>query len=165
VQVNDPKTAPAVSSYAGRVLELPTGQVLLTNTGEFLGAANEVATYTPVGNPKASWLPVISSMPGTVSHGGTGYAFSGTNFNGFSVGASYGNDAQMATNYPLVRITNTNTGDVCFGCSYGFSTMGVFTQGTTNASFDVPSGCETGANTPQVIVNGLVSAAVNINVD
>ena len=71
----------------------------------------------------------------------------------------------MATNYPLVRITNNSTGDVCFARTYNFSTMGVFTRGTTNASFDVPSSCETGASTAQVIVNGLASAAVNITVN
>jgi hypothetical protein len=164
VQVNDPKTAPVVSSYAGRFLELPTGQVLWTNTGAFLSVPNEVATYTPVGGPKSSWLPVISSMPSSVTRGGTGYAFSGTNFNGFSQGASFGDDAQMASNYPLVRITNTSTGDVCFGRSYNFSTMGVWTEGTTNAEFDVPPSCETGASTVQVITNGLASAAINITV-
>ena len=80
-------------------------------------------------------------------------------------GASYGDDAQMATNYPLVRITNNSTGDVRFARTYNFLTMGVFTKGTTNASFDVPSSCETGTSTAKVIVNGLASPVVNITVN
>src|SRR5207253_1786912 len=145
-----------------RLLELPTGQLLWANSGEISGVAAEVATYTPRGKPQQSWLPVISSVSSTLTIGSTGNAIAGTNFNGFSQGASYGDDAQMATNYPLVRITNSNTGDVCFGRSYDFSTMGVWTTGTTDAVFDIPNSCEKGAGTLQVIVNGLASAGVSV---
>jgi hypothetical protein len=68
----------------------------------------------------------------------------------------------MSTNYPLVRITNNATGDVCFARSYNFSTMGVWTTGATNAAFDIPQGCEAGASTLQVVVNGLASAGVAV---
>jgi hypothetical protein len=97
--------------------------------------------------------------------GSTGNAISGTNFNGFSQGAIYGDDAQMSTNYPLVRFTNNSTGNVCYARSYNFSTMGVWTKGTTNAVFDIPDSCETGASTLQVVVNGLASTgtAVTLN--
>jgi hypothetical protein len=122
----------------------------------------EVATYTPKGKPEASWLPVVSSVATTLTVGSSANAISGTNFNGFSQGAMYGDDKQMATNYPLVRITNNATQDVCFGRSYNFSTMGVFTKGATNAEFDIPDSCETGASTLQVIVNGLASAGVSV---
>jgi len=160
-QVNDPTSAPYAGSYEGSFLELPTGQVLWANAG-FLGH-KEVAIYTPKGSPKARWLPVISSVSTTLTVGSTGNAISGTNFNGFSQGATYGDDKQMATNYPLVRITNNSTDDVCFGRSHDFSTMGVWTVGTTNAEFDIPETCETGASTLQVIVNGLASAGVSVS--
>jgi hypothetical protein len=125
----------------------------------------EVATYTPQGSPKSSWLPKIKSVATSLTVGSTGNAFSGTNFNGFSQGAMYGDDKQMATNYPLVRITNNSTGDVCFGRSYNFSTMGVWTVGTTSAEFDIPRTCEKGASTLQVIVNGLASAGVAVTLN
>jgi len=89
--------------------------------------------------------------------GSTGNAISGKKFNGFDLGGAYGDDAQAATNFPLVRFTNNNTGDVCFARSYNFSTMGVWTRGKTNAKFDIPASCETGASTLQVIVNGIAS--------
>lgn len=159
-QVNNPSQAPNAASRDGSLLELPTGQVLWANDA-FLGSA-EVATYTPRGSAKASWLPVVSSVASTLKIGSTGNAISGKNFNGFTQGASYGSDRQMSTNYPLVRITNTATKDVCFGRSYGFSTMGVWTNGTTNATFDIPKACKAGAATLQAIVNGLASAAVSV---
>jgi hypothetical protein len=43
---------------------------------------------------------------------------------------------------PTMRITNNTIGDVCFGRSYNFSTMGVWTTGTTNAAFDIRQSCE-----------------------
>jgi hypothetical protein len=107
-------------------------------------------------------LPVVASVKSTLKIGSTGNAISGTNFNGFSQGASYGSDRQMSTNYPLVRITNNKSGDVCFGRSYNFSTMGVWTSGTTNATFDIPKSCQAGAGALQVIVNGLASAGVSV---
>ena len=64
-----------------------------------------------------------------------------------------------------MRFKNNTTGDVCFARSYNFSTMGVWTSGTTNAVFDIPSSCEKGASTLQVVVNGIASAgtAVTLN--
>lgn len=126
---------------------------------------NEVAVYTPKGKPEKSWLPKVESVETTLSVGSTGNTISGSNFNGFSQGASYGDDAQMSTNYPLVRISNNGTGDVFFARSYNFSTMGVWTTGTTNAEFDIPSSCETGASKLQVIVNGLASTAVSVTLN
>jgi hypothetical protein len=160
VEVNDPKSAPHISSFEGRFLELPTGQILWSNDGQTRHP--EIATYTPKGAAQQAWLPVVASVATLLTIGSTDNAISGTNFNGFSQGATYGDDAQMSTNYPLVRITNNATGDVCFARSYNFSTMGVWTTGATNAAFDIPQGCEAGASTLQVVVNGLASAGVAV---
>jgi hypothetical protein len=160
-QVNDTKTSENSSDFTGNLLPLPTGQVIWDNSQY----STEVAVYTPKGKPKAAWLPVVSSVSDTLTVGSTANAISGTNFNGFSLGGYYGDDSQQATNYPLVRITNTKTGDVCFGRSYSFSTMGVYTTGSTNAEFDIPSTCETGASTLQVVVNGIASAGVSVTLN
>jgi hypothetical protein len=161
-QVNDPTQAPNTSDFEGNTLLLPTGQVLWDNSQT---TPNEVAIYTPQGHAKAAWLPVVSSVATTLSVGSTGNAISGTNFNGFDLGGVYGDDAQQATNFPLVRITNKKTGDVCFGRSYNFSTMGVWTSGTTNAVFDIPATCETGKSKLQAIVNGIASKAVVVTLN
>jgi hypothetical protein len=159
VQVNDPKQAGGTSSFESTLLVLPTGQVLWNNSQT---SPNEVATYTPAGSAKSAWRPKVTSVSASLSVGSTGNAISGKKFNGFDLGAVYGDDDQAATNFPIVRITNTSTGDVCFARSYGFSTMGVWTAGTTNATFDIPASCETGASTLQVIVNGIASAGTAV---
>lgn len=158
-QVSDPTQAPNTSDFESNMLLLPTGQVLWDNSQT---TPNEVAIYTPVGAPKAAWRPTVSSVAATLTIGSTANAISGKNFNGFDLGGVYGDDAQQATNFPLVRFTNNSTGDVCFGRSYDFSTMGVWTTGTTNAVFDIPATCEAGASKLQVIVNGIASAAVKV---
>lgn len=156
-QVNDSAEAGINCSCYARMLELPTGQVFMTAYGE-------IATYTPTGKPKSSWLPVISSVSSSLTIGSTKNPISGKNFNGFSQGAMM-NGVGSATNYPLVRITNNSTNDVCFGRSYNFSTMGVWNTGKMHAHFDVPSSCESGASTLQVIVNGLASTGVSVTLN
>jgi hypothetical protein len=157
-QVNDTNTSPSSSNFTGNLIPLPTGQILWDDSQY----STEVAVYTPQGSANASWLPVVSSVSSTLMIPSTGNALSGTNFNGFDLGGAYGDDAQAATNFPLVRITNNSSGDVCFGRSYNFSTMGVWTSGTTNAVFDVPNTCESGASMLQVIVNGIASTGVSV---
>lgn len=158
LQVNDTKTSASGTDFTSNLLPLPTGEVLWDDSQ----SSTEVAVYTPKGTPKAAWLPVVSSVSSTLSVGSTANPISGTNFNGFDLGGAYGDDAQAATNYPIVRITNGATGDVCYARSYNFSTMGVWTSGTTNAEFDIPSSCETGASTLQVIVNGIASVGTSV---
>jgi hypothetical protein len=157
-QVSDPIHAASTSSFESNLMPLPTGEVLWDQSQ----AGTEVAVYKPVGKAKAAWLPVVSSVNSSLNVGSTGNAISGSNFNGFDLGGVYGDDAQSATNFPLVRITNNGTGDVCYAKSYNFSTMGVWTTGTTNATFDIPNSCETGASTLQVVVNGIASTGTAV---
>ena len=64
-----------------------------------------------------------------------------------------------------IALTNNSTGDVCFARSYNFSTMGVWTSGTTNATFDIPSSCEKGASTLQAVVNGIASVGTSVTLN
>ena len=157
-QVNDTKTSPDSSNFCGNLIPLPNGQIFWDDSQY----GTEVAVYTPQGSPNSSWLPVVSSVSSTLTIGSSNNAISGTNFNGFDLGGAYGDDAQAATNFPLVSITNNSTGNVCFARSHNFSTMGVWTTGTTNAEFDIPSSCESGASTLEVIVNGIASTGVSV---
>jgi len=67
-----------------------------------------------------------TSFPHNVDPGNT-YTIQGTQFNGLSEGAYYGDDAAFSTNYPLVRITNHATGHVFYCRTHGHSTMAVAT--------------------------------------
>jgi hypothetical protein len=94
------------------------------------------------------------------------YQISGTQFNGLSQAAAFGDEFQTATNYPLVRITNSSTGHVFYAKTHDHSTMAVATGSKiVSTNFDVPTGIETGASTLVVVANGIPSAAVNITVN
>lgn len=156
--VTDTPNAGNIPSYVGRMIVLPTGEVLYDGSDTML--------YTASGAPQDAWRPAITSVPSTLSPGSS-YVVSGRQLNGFSEGASYGDDAQSATNYPLVRITNQATGHVFYARTFNPSRMGVVPVGSTtvvSTNFAVPSNVETGAATLQVVTNGIASAGVAVTV-
>lgn len=158
-RVSEPTDAPNVSSYEGRMMSLPTGQVLWTSD---LG---DIEVYTTTYKANPNWAPTIAKSPKKLVRGQANYRVTGTRFNGMTQGNGYGDDAQSFTNYPLVRITNKATGHVCFARTHDHSTMGVNEAGDpTSTNFDVPASCEVGASTLQVIANGMASPAVHANV-
>ena len=157
-QISGPPNAGNDPSYVGSFLELPSGQLL------FMDFSTDVEVFTPKGTYKSAWRPTITSAPTTVTRGNT-YPISGTQFNGLSQGAFYGDDAQMASNYGLVRITNSSSGHVFYARTHDPSTMGVATgKKTVSTNFDVPSNMETGASTLEVVANGIPSASVDVTV-
>jgi hypothetical protein len=138
----------------GSLMVLPTGQVL----------AGGVAAYTSTGTYQSSWAPRITSSPATVTRGST-YKISGQQFNGLSRAAAFGDEFETATNYPLVRITNTASGHVVYAKTHDHSTMGVATgTATVFTHFDVPANIETGASSLQVVANGIPSKRVSVTV-
>jgi len=142
-------------STPGSLMMLPTGQVLVGGT----------EVYNPAGTYEAGWAPTIKSVTTSVTRGST-YKISGTQFNGLSQAAAFGDEYETATNYPLVRITNTSTGHVFYAKTHNHSTMGVATGSLiVSTNFDVPSTMETGASTLEVVANGIPSAPVSITVN
>jgi hypothetical protein len=139
------------------MLVLPTGQIFFTD-----GSA-DVEIYTSNGSPNRAWAPKIHSAPTTVSPGGS-YVVSGDHFNGFSQGAAYGDDAQSATNYPLVRITNLATGHVFYSRTHDHTSMSVAYGGIVSTHFDVSDNQELGTSSLVVVANGIPSAPVFIDV-
>jgi hypothetical protein len=145
------------TSFEGRMLVLPTGQIF------FADGTRDIEIYTPIGNPDPAWAPTIFSFPSQISPGGS-YKLSGTQLNGLSEGAAYGDDAQAATNYPLVRITNRSSGHVFFARTHHHSTMSVAPGKRGSTHFDVPTNIETGASDLAVVTNGIASTAVSVTV-
>lgn len=143
------------------LLPLPSGQVLVLTPG----LTTLASIYAPAGSAQASWAPTVTAVPGTIARS-QAYVVSGTQFNGLSQAAAYGDELNTSTNYPLVRITNTATGHVVYARTHGHSTMGVATGTTpTSTNFDVPSGTETGASTLMVIANGIASNGMAVTVN
>lgn len=147
-----PANASKDPSYVGRMLVLPTGQVLFTD------GTKTVEVYATTGTYQTAWRPNITSVASTLTAGSTGNVIQGTQFNGLSQGAAYGDDAQMATNYPLVRIVNKATKHVFYARTHDHSTMGVATGSiVVSTSFDVPAAAETGPSIVVVVANGIAS--------
>jgi hypothetical protein len=135
-------------AYVTRMLVLPTGEVLVTN-----GSSNRLAVYTPDGAPDPSWLPTISSITG---NGDGTFTLTGTQLNGLSEGACYGDDAEMSSNYPIVRITDS-AGNVLYTRTYNWSSTGVATGSTPETTqFTLPAGI-VGSYSVTVIANGIAS--------
>ena len=110
-------------------------------------------------------MPKITSAPTKITPGGF-YTVKGTQFNGLSQGAAYGDDAQSATNFPLVRIHMTASGHEYYARTKSFSTMAVATgTATVSCVFIPPSGMETGAATMVVVANGIKSNSVDLTVE
>ena len=147
-------TATKFDGNGGSLLVLPTGEVLVN--GSFV--------YRAAGSVNPAWAPVIDTVPTTLSRGTT-YAIGGQQFNGMSQAESFGDEFQMATNYPLVRIQNNATGHVFYARTHGHSSMGVATgkqKVTTN--FDVPATADTGASTLVVVANGIASTPSTVTI-
>ncbi len=140
-------------TYNDRMLDLPDGTVLFTDGG------NQLYVYQPDGLPLASGQPTIDGVSWNTDGS---LHITGTLFNGISQGAAYGDDAQMDSNYPLVRFTD-GSGNVYYGRTYNWSSTSVQTGGavvTTECAvpatvFDGP-----GTYSMQVVANGIASNPV-----
>lgn len=160
-QAPSTRTARRLTSYQGRMLVLPTGQVLWLVAD---GGTIDVEVYTSQGKPNSAWAPTLTSVPGTLVRGNS-YQISGTQFNGLSYGADYGDDATMATNYPIVRITNASTQHVFYARTHNHSSMGIATGATiVSTTVDIPAGIETGESKFVVVANGIASKAKRVTI-
>jgi len=156
-RVAGPSDADNIGSFYGNMLVLPTGQILFT---DFF----YVQIYTPSSGFNSEWRPIIQSVPTTISPGGS-YVASGFRFNGMSQGAAYGDDAQMATNFPIIRITNNESGHVFYTRTHAHSSMAVASPELVSTHFDVPTNVELGPSKLVVVANGIPSRPVNVTVE
>ena len=153
-QAADTPDAPNITSYYVNFLVLPTGQILAT---DFIS----IEIYTPSGAPDPNWAPVIATCPGTVVRGTT-YQLTGSQFNGLSQGAAYGDDVQGATNFPIVQLVNSSTGHVFYARTSGFNTMSVAPNTPSSTNFVALGNTETGLSQLSVIANGIASQPVDV---
>jgi hypothetical protein len=159
-QVSDPVAHSGNSgAYYYNFMVLPNGQVLMT---DFSSSAE---VYTPAGAPVAAWAPIVKKVASRLTRG-VSYTVTGKRLSGVSQGAYYGDDAQAATNYPIVKIVNGATGHVTYARSLNFALMTVDPAAKTNsADFVLPASTETGPSTLYVVANGIASAPVSVRVN
>src|SRR5262249_37380726 len=143
------------SAYGTRMLVLPTGQVLFApNSFSY----SQLWLYTPAGAPDRSWAPAVQDIQQT---GPNRFTLRGNQLNGISEGASYGDDAEMSTNYPIVRLTDPSTGHVFYARTSNWSSTGVGRAlDPESVDFTLPAGVAPGVYQLSVVANGIASAPV-----
>jgi hypothetical protein len=157
-QVPDVPNAPNDTSYNTRMLVLPNGQIL------FDDGSNQMLVYTAGGTPNPSWAPSITSLSSTrLAPGGT-YSLSGTQLAGLDPGATYGDDVQDNTNFPLVQITNSATGVVTYARTSNWTSVSVAPGTRSSTQFTLPPGTPAGKSTLVVIANGIASPPSTVRV-
>ena len=145
-------------SFSVTMLVLPTGQILEAD------GTGDVEIYTPADTThNSAWEPVITNAPSVVSPG-PAYTIKGIRFNGMSQASAFGDEAQNATNYPLVRITNLATNHVFYSRTRDHSSMAVASNDRVSTQFDVPDAQELGLSKLEVVANGIPSQPVFVSV-
>src|ERR1700733_7902389 len=137
-------------AFPARMLLLPTGQVLMTD-----GITDSLVVYSEAGAAPAGVAPTIASV---LPDADGSYTVAGTNLNGWNEGASYGDDAQMASNYPLVTLSAG--GNTVFATTYGWSSVVATGAQVVSTQFMVPAGLNPGTYSLTVIANGVSSIPV-----
>ncbi len=149
---NVPAPIANAAPYYEYMIELPDGTILMTD-----GSGNAF-DYNPNVTPVAAAVPVITSITPTA---GGSYTLAGTGLNGLDQGAVYGDDNQMDTNYPIVRLTLGS--NVYYATTTNWSTTGVQTGSTPETvTFTLPSGIPNGTFNVVSIANGIPSAPVSL---
>src|SRR5436305_8998779 len=96
--------------YVGRMLLIPTGEVL------FAAGGNQIFAYDPSGSPDPAWRPHITSCPHHIEAGHS-YTLYGRQLNGLFQAPRYSDHAACPTTNPLIRICYPVTGNVTFCCN------------------------------------------------
>jgi hypothetical protein len=168
---SEPSNSPGNSSYNNFFLMLPTGEVILS---DFSG---DLELYTPAPGVTPTAVPQILGAPELIGTGpeaptgstitlyrGRAYTLPVMRMNGISQGAYYGDDVQVSTDFPLVRVTNNASGHVAFCRTYDHSNRSIAPDETGTTKLDVPMAAEQGLASLVVIANGIASEPITVNI-
>lgn len=136
IQIGAPGGGTSVNEpcYVTSMVDLPDGSVLFAQQQE--NWSNIYYVYTPAGTPLPEGKPTITHIIQTSCDS---FMITGKLFNGISEGAAYGDDWQMASNYPIVRVSEG--GDVYYARTSNWNRTSVQTGNAPDtALFVLPSG-------------------------
>jgi len=157
-QIPDAPNAENDTSYQTRMLVLPNGQVLYND------GSSEMEVYTAGGTPNSAWAPSIKSLSATNLARGSTYSLSGKQLAGLDPGATYGDDVQDNTNFPLVRITNSSTGVVTYARTHDWSSVSIAPGASSLTQFTIARSTPKGRSTLVVVANGIASAPSTVTI-
>ncbi len=138
--------------FYDHMLNLPDGSILFS-VGWTLG----YAIYVPDGTPLAAGKPTIDTL---IRLSCDSFMVTGTLFNGITEGSSYGDDWQMATNYPIIRLTGD--ANVYYARSFNWNHTGIMSGSQADTTMFVTPAGLSGTYSLQVVANGNASAPVSI---
>ena len=145
-------TSTSMSCYITNFLDLPDGTVMYSTQG-----SPQYFVYTPATAALTAGKPTIATVLQT---GCSTFSITGTKFNGISQGATYGDDWQMNTNYPVIRLTNGN--NVYYCRTFNWNTTGV-QRGilADTVQFSLPAGLPVATYSLVVTANGIASNPIS----
>lgn len=142
-------------AYGQQMLTVPNGTVLASGFG------SQVYSYQPSGSQITNGVPTILNV--TTNLDGS-FHVTGTLLNGISDGAAYGDDKQMASSYPIARMTNA-AGNVLYCRTYNWSTCNVMTgTNVVSTEMTLPAGLLAGTYPLFVTANGFSSAPYSLTI-
>jgi hypothetical protein len=116
---------PFEGSYPTRMLILPTGQLL------FSDSSSQLWVYTSEDAPNSFLRPFVTNVNYL---GGGKFRLSGLQLDGQSSGAAYGDDDQMDSNYPIIRMVDSH-GNVLYARTSNWSKIAVGEDGIETVDF------------------------------
>jgi hypothetical protein len=138
----------SIPCYYTNMLDLPDGKVLYCNQGDL-----QYDIYTPAGTQLAAGEPTVATVTETACDT---FRVTGTLFNGISGGAAYGDDWQMSTNRPIVRLMQGPY--VYYTKTFNWNRTGVQTGNLADTVFfTIPSGLQPGTYSLVLSANGIGS--------
>ncbi len=156
--VNPPECPDNSTGIPTRLLMLPTGQILYTN---FERVAR---VFTPSPGVASAAVPTIYPPVGILKSGSANNVLYGKQLNGLSQVNMYGDDAQQATNYPLIQLQDVRTGIVWWAKTHDDSSSGIAPNQMGFTKFDLDSKMPGGAFDMTVVTNGIRSNTIRVNV-
>jgi hypothetical protein len=157
-EVPDISNAANDAPYYTRLLALPNGQVL------FNDGSSQMLIYKAGGTPNPAWAPSIASLSATTLAPGGTYSLSGKQLAGLDQGATYGDDVQDNTNFPLVRITNSSTGVVTYARTHDWRSVSVAPGTSSSTQYTLPGTTPPGKSTLVVVANGIASPPTTVTI-
>jgi hypothetical protein len=145
--------------YTLSMVCMPDGNILFSMQG-----SAKYYIYKPKEAPIPDGKPTISKVLTTKVGTNCTYKLTGTLFNGISEGACYGDDVQMETNYPIIRLTSDANGDVFYARTTNWNSTGVMRGNKADTTdFTLPATMPEGTYSLVVTSNGFASDPIRFN--
>ncbi len=158
-QMTDPLTGIPNPCYTVHLLQLPTGQVALSQSNGEIWIYSGIMSIDPAIRPKNIYAPPRARP-------GDDIMVAGEQINGLSQGAIYGDEGEYNTNFPLVRLRSSG-GNVYYARTHDHSTMAIGPyHGIQNTNAELPTNIPKGTYDLEVVANGVVdSTGKTISID